>query len=339
MFKSKHALFFVKKTVFQLFYFLFIATVYYELVNSKFESLPDFDKWVLVGQMLFFCLFVFIVNVKFFDKELFVEKNISKVLLKNAVMISVILGCLFYFDQYLSINKATDSRALFFYHLLFLLFTLAAALYYLDFINYLQNKSAIFRLIKEKNKFEVDLLKSQFTPHFLFNTLNSIYSKCHTSSPEAANMIFDLSNFMRYLIYDCSTHRVLINKEVTLIQNFIKLYKLNYNAQINIDFKHKLYDENQRIAPMLLLNFVENAFKHSQIGVSNEAYVIIELATDHEFLYFKTKNNKMSFPNKLEKGIGNQNTINRLELDYKDQYTFEVTDLKESYEVYLNIRL
>jgi len=209
----------------------------------------------------------------------------------------------------------------------------------LDFINYLQNKSAIFRLIKEKNKFEVDLLKSQFTPHFLFNTLNSIYSKCHTSSPEAASMIFDLSNFMRYLIYDCSTHRVLINKEVALIQNFIKLYKLNYNAQINIDFKHKLYDENQRIAPMLLLNFVENAFKHSQIGVSNEAYVVIELATDHEFLYFKTKNNKMSFPNKLEKGIGNQNTINRLELDYKDQYTFEVTDLKESYEVYLNIRL
>jgi sensor histidine kinase YesM len=339
MLKSKQSLYFIKKTVFQLFYFLFIAIVYFELVNSKFETLSVFDKWVLVGQMLVSCLFVFIVNVQFFDRALFVEKNITKVLLKNAVMISAILGCLFYIDQYLAINQTTDPQVLFFYHLLFLLFTLAAALYYLDFINYLQNKSAIFRLIKEKNKFEVDLLKSQFTPHFLFNTLNSIYSKCHTSSPEAANMIFDLSNFMRYLIYDCSTHRVLINKEVTLIQNFIKLYKLNYNAQINIDFKHKLYDENQRIAPMLLLNFVENAFKHSQIGVSNEAYVVIELATDQDYLYFKTKNNKTSFQNKLEKGIGNQNTINRLELDYKDQYTFEVTDLKESYEVYLNIRL
>ena len=339
MFKSKYSLFVFKKTVFQFFYFSFISIVYYELINSKFNLQSFSVKAFLVGQLLFFCYFIFLINVKFLEKELFIKKNFLNVLLKNSVMISVVLIILPYLYRLLNTNSAIDTKVLFYYHLIFLLFTLAASLYYLEFINYLQNKSAIFRLIKEKNKFEVDLLKSQFTPHFLFNTLNSIYSKCHNTSPEAATMIYDLSNFMRYLIYDCSTHRVLINKEVAMIQDFIKLYKLNYNAQINIDFKHKLYDENQRIAPMLLLNFVENAFKHSQIGVFNEAYVIIELATDEEFLYFKTINNKMSVMNKLEKGIGNQNTINRLELDYKDQYTFEVTELKNTYEVYLKIRL
>lgn len=339
MFKSKNALFVFKKIVFQFFYFSFISFVYYELINNKLQLQSITTKVFLVAEMLFFCYLLFLINVKFLEKELFVKKNFLNVLFKNTIVISVILVLLPYLNGLFNLNYSEESNTFFGYRLLFLLFTLAASLYYLDFINYLQNKSAIFRLIKEKNKFEVDLLKSQFTPHFLFNTLNSIYSKCHNSSPEAATMIYDLSNFMRYLIYDCSTHRVLINKEVAMIQDFVKLYKLNYNAQINIDFKHKLYDENQRIAPMLLLNFVENAFKHSQIGVFNEAFVVIELATDEEFLYFKTTNNKMSIQNKLEKGIGNQNTINRLELDYKDQYTFEVTDLKSSYEVYLKIRL
>ncbi len=339
MFKSKYALFVFKKIVFQFFYFSFISIVYYELINSKLVFQNRATKILLVAEMLFFCYVLFLINVKFLEKELLIKKKFLKVLFKNAIIITLIVVFLPYCNKMFQFNAAINANPFLGYHILFLLFTLAASLYYIDFINYLQNKSAIFRLIKEKNKFEVDLLKSQFTPHFLFNTLNSIYSKCHKSSPEAAAMIYDLSNFMRYLIYDCSTHRVLINKEVAMIQDFIKLYKLNYNGQINIDFKHKLYDENQRIAPLLLLNFIENAFKHSQIGVFNEAYVVIELATDHEFLYFKTKNNKMPIQNKLEKGIGNQNTINRLELDYKDQFTFEVTDLKNAYEVYLKIKL
>lgn len=339
MFKSKNALFVFKKIVFQFFYFSFISIVYFELINNKLQFEDTSLKVFLVAEMLFFCYLLFLINVKFLEKELFIKKKFFSVLFKNIVIIAIILVLLPFLNSLFKFNVATSTSTFFGYHILFLFFTLAASLYYLDFINYLQNKSAIFRLIKEKNKFEVDLLKSQFTPHFLFNTLNSIYSKCHITSPEAAKMIYDLSNFMRYLIYDCSKHRVLINKEVAMIQDFIKLYKLNYNAQIDINFKYKLYDENQRIAPMLLLNFVENAFKHSQIGVFPEAFVVIELATDDEFLYFKTKNNKMSLQNKLEKGIGNQNTINRLELDYKDQYTFEVTDLKNAYEVYLNIRL
>ena len=339
MLKSKYSLFIFKKIVFQFFYFSFISIIYYELINNKLQLLNVYEKVFLVIEMLFFCYSLFFININFLEKELIIRKKFLIVAFKNAIFITVILFLWPYFNSLFKIQLALNFNVLFGYHLLFLLFTLVSSLFYLDFINHLQNKSEMFRLIKEKNKFEVELLKSQFTPHFLFNTLNSIYSKCHNTSPEAAIMIYDLSNFMRYLIYDCSTHRVLINREVAMIQDFIKLYKLNYNSQIDIDFKHKLYDENQRIAPMLLLNFVENAFKHSQIGVSKVAYVKIELATDHEFLYFKIKNNKMAIQNKLEKGIGNYNTINRLELDYKDQYEFGVTDLETSYEIYLKIRL
>ena len=88
----------------------------------------------------------------------------------------------------------------FLYYLYFQLFlcvyTLSASLFYSDWIYQIENKGAMYRLLKEKNKFEVELLKSQFSPHFLFNTLNSIYSKCHSTSPEAAKMIYNLSNFL-----------------------------------------------------------------------------------------------------------------------------------------------
>ncbi len=124
-----------------------------------------------------------------------------------------------------------------------------------------------------------------------------------------------------------------------MIYDFIKLYKLNYSDNINVTFKHKLFDECQRVAPLLLLNFIENAFKHSQAGVAKGSFVAIELATDQDFLYFKIENNKVTLQNKLEKGIGNFNTLARLDLDYLGQYEYEVTNVENLYTVNLKIRL
>ena len=187
--------------------------------------------------------------------------------------------------------------------------------------------------------FELNMLKSQFNPHFLFNILNIIYAKCHTTSPEAAAMIQKLSAFMRYLINDCSKDRVLLQKEVTMIHDYIQLYKLNYNDRLNITFKHKLYDEGVKIAPLILLNFVENAFKHSHIAVKQNAFVVIELATDQSHLHFKVCNNKAPAINQMEKGIGNNITLRQLELAYGNNYEYKVTESETEYEVYLKIRL
>ncbi len=186
---------------------------------------------------------------------------------------------------------------------------------------------------------ELNILKSQFSPHFLFNTLNIIYSKCHVTSPEAAGMIQNLSNFMRYLSNECSKDKVLLQKEVAMIHDYITLYKGNYTDGINIKFLHKLYDPEQKIAPMLLLNFVENAFKHSHIAVKQDAYVTIELATDRDYLHFKVTNNKAAAINQLEKGIGNTITLKQLELAYPDQYEYDVRETDKEYEVFLKIRL
>ena len=339
MLKTKHGLIIFKKIVFQFFYLSFIALIISFFIENKFQF-PSFTaKEYTLIEILLFCYLIFYINSAYFSKEMVANKKYSSFFIKNTLLI-IILNIICYFLRIvLKINVISITNAILPFELFLWLTTLAISLFYSDWMYQIENKAAMYRLIKEKNKFEVELLKSQFSPHFLFNTLNSIYSKCHSSSPDAAVMIYNLSNFMRYLIYDCSSQRVLISKEVTLIDDFIKLYKLNYSDTIDITFKHKLFDEGQRIAPMLLLNFIENAFKHSQVGVSKGSYVRIELATDQDFLYFKIKNNKVPLQNKLEKGIGNYNTISRLDLDYLGQYEYEVTDLEKLYTVNLKIRL
>ena len=339
MLKSKHKLIIFKKIAFQFFYFGFVAGIVSFFIEKQLQLPSNFEKSYALIEVLLFCYLLFYINSIAFAKEMVANKKYTSFFIKNTLFIaSLILGC-YFMRIFLKINLPYITNEILYFDSFLVLFTLATSLFYSDWIYQIENKAAMYRLIKEKNKFEVELLKSQFSPHFLFNTLNSIYSKCHSTSPDAAVMIHNLSDFMRYLIYDCSSQRVLISKEVTLIDDFIKLYKLNYSADINITFKHKLFDEGQRIAPMLLLNFIENAFKHSQVGASKEAYVKIELATDQNFLYFKVKNNKVILQNQLEKGIGNHNTISRLELDYIGHYEYEVTDLENRYTVNLKIRL
>lgn len=339
MLNSKYRLIIFKKIVFQFFFFIFILLSAYFFVENSIQIFTNFEKGFTIFKILIFSYLLFYVNSVFFAKDMVLNKKYISFFLKNTVFIAALFLGDYLMRIFLKINVNFKTNEILYFDLLLLLFTLTTSLFYSDWIYQIENKAAIYRLIKEKNKFEVDFLKSQFSPHFLFNTLNSIYSKCHNTSPDAAVMIYNLSNFMRYLIYDCSSQRVLISKEVTLINDFIKLYKLNYSDTIDINFKHKLFDEGQRIAPMLLLNFIENAFKHSQVGVSKGSYVRIELATDQDFLYFKIKNNKVALQNKLEKGIGNYNTITRLELDYMGQYEYEVIDIEKLYTVNLKIRL
>ncbi|MGV3460454.1 MAG: sensor histidine kinase [Flavobacterium sp.] len=208
----------------------------------------------------------------------------------------------------------------------------SAALFYTVLNKYVQSG------INTKDT-EINMLKSQFSPHFLFNSLNIIYGKFHSTSPEAAAMVQNLAAFMRYLSYDCSSEKVLLQKEIAMLHDYIKLYKMNYTDSLNITFMHKLYDPGQKAAPMILLNFVENAFKHSNIAAKKDAYVNIELATDRDTLHFKVTNNKAPVVNQLEKGIGNTITLRQLEIMYGGRYEYNVRDTEKEYEVFLKIRL
>lgn len=229
MIKTKHDLIVFKKIAFQVFYFGFLGAIVYCFLETNIKFVSNFEKNFSYIEILLSCYLLFFLNAISFAKEMVLHKKYFYFFIKNTLMIGLLILGVYLARYFLKSYSLIEMVKILPFYFFLWLFTIATSLFYSDWMYQIENKAAMYRLVKEKNRFEVELLKSQFSPHFLFNTLNSIYSKCHSTSPEAAVMIYNLSTFMRYLIYDCSSQRVLVSKEVTLIDDFIKLYKLNYS--------------------------------------------------------------------------------------------------------------
>ncbi|QTE23262.1 sensor histidine kinase [Polaribacter cellanae] len=198
--------------------------------------------------------------------------------------------------------------------------------------------------ILEKNNLklegELKFLKGQITPHFLFNILNSIYSLSYKNSPKAALMVDNLSKIMRYLIYEGAKNRVYLSKEIKLIQDYIRLYGTRFTTDNNIDFYHENILPHHKIAPMLLISFVENAIKHSDIYNNKNAWVKLEFILEDNTLFFTAKNSKPTNKNRiLSNNIGNQNVIKQLQYIYPNAHSIEIKDNINDYNLKLTINL
>jgi LytS/YehU family sensor histidine kinase len=213
-----------------------------------------------------------------------------------------------------------------------------------DWLAHQQERS---ELVSERNAAELAFLKSQVNPHFLFNTLNNIYSLAYTKSDAAPGAILKLSELMRYMLYDSNGQghsstagpfgRVSLGKEVAYLKNFVELEKLrvvNANVEFNIEGNVDLF----RIEPLLLVSFVENAFKHGDL--SDPAHpLIIELSVRTGKLRFDTLNKKAKRQTDSVGGIGLINVRRRLELLYPKQHTLHITDESTSYASSLELTL
>lgn len=188
---------------------------------------------------------------------------------------------------------------------------------------------------------ELNFLKAQINPHFLFNTLNNLYYLAYTKSENTTEVIAKLSQMMRYMIYDSNHPRVLLSKEIEYMQNYISLERLRLNNQIPIDFKIEGNTENVWIAPLIFITFLENAFKH---GISNnnpKAWVRIHIQLQGAECIYTVENSKApTTPSSSEKsGIGLQNVERRLELSYPNLYTIKIDDNPDVYFVQLKLNL
>ncbi len=192
---------------------------------------------------------------------------------------------------------------------------------------------------REQLESELKFLKSQVNPHFLFNSLNNIYSLSYRNHPNATKMIASLSDIMRYLLYDCGTKRVKLKKEARLIENYIKLQNLSQEEALNVDFYEEGISNHHEVAPMLLINFVENAFKHSNILENSEAWININLIIENDVLNFSIRNSYIQSSNQTAGGIGLKNTSRQLELNYPEKHKLEINKEKEAFEVTLKLVL
>ncbi len=185
---------------------------------------------------------------------------------------------------------------------------------------------------------ELAFLKSQINPHFLFNSLNSIYSLAYQRSETTPEAILKLSEIMRYMLYECNDNKVDLAKELLYLQNYIDLQKIRFGNKAYIDFKVDGEVENQQIVPLLLIAFIENAFKH---GVANNPLTPIRLLIDVEeaHLHFYIQNKKHTNNRDEVGGIGLSNVRRRLNLLYPGKYNLDIRDETDTYTVELSLVL
>lgn len=211
---------------------------------------------------------------------------------------------------------------------------------YRNFNNARKRERQELQLNREKVEAEMKFLKSQINPHFLFNAMNNLYSLAVSESEKTPEVILKLSDMLRYVLYECNDDRVPLRKEMGYISNYIDLQKLRDDNIQNVHFHYDDASLNRVIAPMLLIPFVENAFKHSNIEDTGSGYVAIDLQTADGRLYFKVENSLPETPGPRDQqgGVGLANVKRRLELSYPNAYELKVEALDGKFLVELEIK-
>lgn len=209
--------------------------------------------------------------------------------------------------------------------------------------NRAEEKNQLDVLQKEKALTELNFLKAQIHPHFLFNTLNNLYALTLQKSDKAPEVVEKLSEMLDYMLYQGNEDKVPIQKEIDLIQNFIDLEMLRYGDRLDLSFEQEVENESAEISPLVLLSIVENAFKHGVSGALERPMIDIKLEVKDQRLYVRVFNSKPPIAQtdqlNYKGGIGAKNIQRQLELIYPGRYSWQVEEKEESYEVQLSIAL
>ena len=196
------------------------------------------------------------------------------------------------------------------------------------------------QLVREKINAELQLLKAQVHPHFLFNTLNNIYSFILNGSDKAPEMIKKLSSLLHYILNDCNRQRVPLDKELSMIQDYITLEQIRYGDRLNLSLHIQGTAKDKMISPLLLIPFVENSFKHGTSRTLTHPWVKLDIHIEKDFLEFLLTNNKPENKESIgKKGIGLNNVKKRLQLLYPEAHSLNIVESEMSFEVYMRIAL
>lgn len=193
-------------------------------------------------------------------------------------------------------------------------------------------------LLLQKKQVELQNLKNQLSPHFMFNTLNSFYSDLMDAQPQVANDILKLSEMLRYITYENENDTVFLKDEILFIQNYIALFSRRFDYRLAVDFHVVDVDSKEQIPALLLIHFVENALKHG-IATDLQKPVTIKLKIENNQLIFLVENYYSTSEHYDEPGIGYKNIRHRLELLFPKKHTLYINQTPDFYKVELQIPL
>jgi len=200
----------------------------------------------------------------------------------------------------------------------------------------------IEELEKEQMANELKFLKAQINPHFLFNTLNNLYSYVVNESPKAPDMIMRLSGILDYVLYKSQIKQVPIREELTTIENFLGLERIRYGDRLKVEYESK-GDMGTPISPLILLSIIENAFKHGASGDIESPLIKIIIKAENHQIHGQVWNTKSKYNGELndgyKEGIGLSNIKRQLNLIYPDSHKISVIDGLDSFEVNVQINV
>ncbi|MCI5081688.1 MAG: histidine kinase [Saprospiraceae bacterium] len=195
-------------------------------------------------------------------------------------------------------------------------------------------------MTNRQNEAQLQFLRAQINPHFLFNTLNNIYSLAIVQSEKTADMVLKLSNLLRYVIYEGREEKVSLSAEAQQIQEYIELFQMRSEFPLDIQFEQQLHANDIQLEPMILIPIVENCFKHCDFDTNPNAFVKIHLDASPQQLTLVTRNSKSDANQQKDKvgGVGLENIKTRLELRYPNRHQLNIQNLEDCFEVHLQIQ-
>ena len=185
---------------------------------------------------------------------------------------------------------------------------------------------------------ELQMLKTQINPHFLFNTLNSIYVLAMKNSEETANTVMKLSDILDYILYRTDAPRIALSNEIRIIENYIELEKIRFTDRVTINFTTVYKSKDIQIPPMLIIPFVENAFKHGVTKSMEKSWIKISIEENEQMLDIVVSNSESQNAIKSTAGgIGLVNVKKRLDLLFNNKYQLDISEKNNRYDVFLSI--
>jgi sensor histidine kinase YesM len=289
---------------------------------------------VLMDQLLFkkrtgLFIFTYILLILFFAlAQRFIDNYIIiRYFLKDWKMES-----LFYIPVYL-------------YNVIKLQFVVTIPLTIKLFYHLAEEKSNVQAILSEKLQAELFSLRNQFHPHFLFNVLNSLYSKILSKSDDSADIVLKISDLLRFSVYDVNTKTITLEKEIAYLKNYISLQQLRFDNRLDLSFSTNGTLENHLIEPFLILPFIENSFKYCLDDAISQAWITISISVTDDWLVVKIEN---SLPTNFKtnntvdntnSGVGIANVNRRLELLYPNQHVLTIKNEIDYFFVSLKIKM
>lgn len=331
------------------FWLVYISFNLFRLSSIKGGEIPWSTRLVFTGTAVVFNLAIaylnyFLILPRFLENRRFGRYLLELIAPLFVLVVLRVIVIRFYVDGY-------SHQEGYFYSAVYIAQVAADMFVILFFVGMLRFAVDLFELEARRKEIEnqnlsseLRFLKAQINPHFLFNTLNNLYYLAYSKSEHTTEVIEKLSQMMRYMIYDTNLPQVPLDKEIEYMRNYISIERLRLNNEIPIEFRVEGDTFDIRVAPLVFITFLENAFKH---GVSNntpDSWIKTLIRVNGKEIDYLVENSivngsKEKKNEETQNGIGLQNLRRRLELSYPDRHQLEISQRDKVFEVHLHLSL